>query len=156
MLAWVVGWAIRAALLFGMYLLFSGQASASELVIGGIFAALGAGLALLVRWAGGVRFRFRAPWLHLLRGLVVSIPRDVALVGWRLLRGASRPGRLAAAPFDPGGDTPEAAFRRAAVFLVRSVAPNEFVLTLSPEWARVQTHRLAPTNGSSRDPEWPV
>lgn len=153
MLWWLVTW----VLLFGLYLLLSGQASGEELVAAALSAAAAVGSGLLVRRFGGPRvYRFRAAWLTRAAVPLKSLLLDLLLVG-RVLLGAmvrrAAGGIILRQPFDDRDDTPLAAARGALVVLGASFAPNTVALGIAPR--RLVLHRLQP-RPPSPDREWPV
>jgi hypothetical protein len=150
LLAWVT--------LFALYLLFAGQASRAEVCAAALAALVGIGLQLYVRLRSDRTIRLAAPWLTLAGRTGASLGRDTVLVGGALVRaavGGAVRGRTQSQAFDPGGDAPEAAGRRALVTLAASVAPNGFVWRPASEDGRLLVHRLVPTP-PAEDTRWPV
>ncbi len=149
----------------GLYLVFAGQVSGTEVAAGIPAAGLAAAYAGLRRRGESRPMRLRGPWLRLTLSPIASVAGDVARVGVQLLRAVLVPGSHVAGtvsrqPFRPGGTGPADAGRRALVTLASSLAPNGFVLEAPPsellggEHALLM-HRLAPGRADP-DGEWPV
>lgn len=149
--------------LFALYLLFAGQASGAELCAGALAAIAGALLALYIRRREQRAMRLAAPWTRLVGRVAAALGRDTVAVGAALARAASGRsvrGVMQHQDFEPGGETPEAAGRRALVILAGSVAPNGFVWQAGGAASgggggRLLVHRLVPAP-PSEDKLWPV
>lgn len=141
------------------YALFAGELSLNEFWAGlpvSILACLhSAGLrrcaerTIRPTWRGATREAGRA---------AAAIPGDLIRVGRVLLsalphRPAGEAGRPVAQAFAFGTDNPRDAARRAEVTLGLSLAPNGFVLRLSPD--HLLLHRLAPAP-ARESREWPA
>lgn len=142
---------------FGLYLLFAGQPSGSELGAGAVLATLATGWSVLVRRCGSGSFRGRrAHWRPLLAGLRKLLPATLR-TGLVLARVATRggsPGRPMLQPFARGDrDDPRDRARRATALLVASLAPDSFVLRAAPERSEVLLHAIVPPGGDP-DPRW--
>lgn len=156
MLFVLTNWVVLA----GLYLLFAGQLSGSE-VIAGVPASLAAAVfALLVHRVQPRRFQVRAPWLRVVVRPIAALFPDAARVGTMLLRAMwRRPdgplGVISQQPFRHGGNQPGDAGRRALTTLGLSLAPNGYVLLVPDDRDMLPVHRLAPAVMGS-DPEWPA
>ena len=149
----------------GLYLVFAGQVSGTEVAAGVPAAGLVAAYAGLRHRGGSRPMRLRGPWLRLVLSLTAAVAGDAARVGARLLRAVFVPGSQVAGtisrqPFRSGGPGPADAGRQALVTLASSFAPNGFVLdvapsVLLPDEQALLMHRLAPTRPDP-DREWPV
>lgn len=148
---------LLAGLLLGLYLLLAGQASGTEFVaaVPAVFLAAGMGQAL--RAHADRRMQLQAPWRQVLLRPLASICLDSVRVGVALLHAIVRPdahaGMVSRQAFRAGSDQPREAGRRALVVLGASLAPNGFVLDVSPD--ALSMHRLAPVQPQD-DTEWPV
>ena len=155
---------LRAAILWivflGLYLLFAGPVSSSELIAGVPCAAAVAGFALIYRRAQEQQMDLRAPWLRVVLRSLGNVPRDVLRVGGVLVRSLWQAPAIAIGiashqPFRQGGDRPADAARRAMVVLGTSLAPNGFVLMMPQGSETMVLHRLVLTPATP-DREWPV
>ncbi len=143
---------------FALYLLFAGQASRAELCAGALVAITGAALALYIRTARHRPMRLAAPWMLLARRVATALGRDTLTVGGALARavaGRKLRGITQRQDFEPGGETPQAAGRRALVVWAGSVAPNGFVWQVGDGSGDLLVHRLVPVP-ASEDKSWPV
>ena len=150
---------------FGLYLLFAGQASGTEIAAGLPTAALIAVFAALQHRGQTEPIRLRAPWHRILLMPLAALVKDSVRVGGLLLRATISPAGVVAGtvdrqPFHPGGNRPEDAGRRALVTLASSFAPSGFVLDVPPSVILgnapvLLMHRLAPSQPET-DAEWPV
>lgn len=154
----VAAWAALA----GLYGLFAGQVSGSEVLAGGIAATAASAFAVLQRRVGGARaMRLRAPWPLLLGGVARSLGQDAVRVGQALALAIARAhragemGAVAGQAFRAGSDDPTDAGRRGLVTLAVSLPPNGYVLDVATGNDGLRIHRLAPTP-PKRDPDWPV
>ena len=146
------------AMFFGAYLLFAGQASTSECLTGVVAAGLATALAAVWRTAGPRRFRTLAPWPRLIGAPLASLAPDAVRVGARLIaairrRPAAELGAIQSQPFQPGGDSPEAAARRGLVALAVSLAPNGYMVDIDGD--SLLLHRLRP-EPPQPDSAWPL
>lgn len=151
----VVGLSWCAA--FGLYLLFAGQLSGSELGSAALLATFAVGWSMLVRRCGEGRFRgWRTHGRPVLRGLGHLAPATLRS-GAALLRVAVRggsPGRPMAVPFARGDrDDPADRARQATAVLVASLAPDSFVVRADHRGRDVLLHGIVgPT--ADPDPRW--
>ena len=144
----------------GFYLLLAGSLGRTELITCAIVAVGFAGLATVLHLRQEHRLRLPVPPGRALWRLACAVPLDTARVGLVLLRSLRRrpDGQLtavAAQPFQPGGDDPDAAARRALVILGSSLAPNGFVVALPRDGHALCLHRLA-NAAPRRDARWPI
>lgn len=146
-------------LLLGLYLLFSGELSRTELIAGAATAAAATLFALLLHRAGTRRLALRAPWPRVLGTTLAALAADSVRVGASLLRAILRPpagplGTVSRQPFR-AGEGPVDAGRRGVVELATSLAPNGYVLDLDEAGAVMLMHRLVPVLPRP-DAEWPL
>ncbi len=144
----------------GFYLLLAGSLSRTELITCAVVAIGFAGLATVLHLRQERRLRLSLPPARALWLLACAVPLDTTRVGLVLLRALRRRPddqltTVAAQPFQPGGDHPEDAARRALVILGSSLAPNGFVVGLPRDGQALRLHRLAQA-APSRDTRWPV
>ncbi len=149
----------------GLYLVFAGQVSGTEVAAGVPAAGLVAAYAGLRHRGESRPMRLRGPWLRLVLSPLAAVAGDAARVGVHLLRAVFVPGSRVAGtisrqPFRSGSAEPADAGRRALVTLASSLAPNGFVLdvapsVLLPDEHALLMHRLAPARPDP-DREWPV
>lgn len=145
-------------ILCGMYLLFAGQIDTAEIIAGLPAVALAAVFAAGQSRQARRRYALIAPWPRLLLQAGRALARESWLVGAVLLgtlwrRSAGPRGAITAEVFEPGGDDPVSAGRRALATLERSLAPNGFAVAFRP--GAILLHRLAPAPASP-NPEWPA
>lgn len=149
----------------GLYLLFAGQVSGTEVAAGVPAAGLIAAYAGLRHRGESRPMRLRGPWLRLVLAPLASVAGDAVRVGVQLLRAVFLPGShvvgtVSRQPFRSGSAGPADAGRRALVTLASSLAPNGFVLDVAPSGLlpdehALLMHRLAPARPDP-DGEWPV
>ena len=158
------GTVLRAAALWivflGVYLLFAGPVSASELIAGVPSAALITGFALLYRRTEERQMDLRAPWLRVILRSLGAVPGDAVRVGGALIgllwhRRENHIGISTHQPFRHGDRTPTDAARRAIVVLGTSLAPNGYVLMMPRDSETMVLHRLVLTPPRP-EREWPV
>lgn len=148
-----------AGVLFGLYLLFAGTASATEIGAALATAALVTALATVLHRRQTRRLRLLPPATVLLRPLP-GLVRDSGRVGMVLARAvARRPagqvGEVVRQVFHQGGEDPADAGRRGMVVLAASLAPNGYVLHIPAGEDAMVMHRLAPVPPSP-DRNWPT
>ena len=149
----------------GLYLIFAGQVSGTEIAAGVPAAGLVAAYAGLRHRGESRPMRLRGPWLRLVLSPTAAVAGDAARVGIRLLRAVFVPGSRVAGttsrqPFRSGSAEPADAGWRALVTLASSLAPNGIVLDVVPsallrDEHALLMHRLAPARPDP-DREWPV
>lgn len=146
--AWGAAWVFSAAL----YLLLIDITDLPELIVGAGAAVLAATGAELAREQGIVGEAIRARWLARLYRLLLSVPRDTAVVSLLALRAVVRrppsQGEFRVVAFEPDDDSDaRARGRRALAETVGSVAPNTFVIGIDEERGLLLAHQLRPTPG---------
>jgi hypothetical protein len=139
---WLACW----VLLVGYYFLLVAKPSWAETSAAIVGAALAATAVLVTKRAGELRFQVRAPWLARLGRLPWRVLADSGLVLaalWRQLI-VRRPvrGSFRTIPFDPGGQDPASAGRRALVIMGMSLAPNSYVVGMDRERGLLLVHQL--------------
>lgn len=150
--AWIIG--------FACYLLLAGQVSMTEIIAAIPSATAIAAFSLLLHRGAARRFSLRAPWLRILGRTSAALVGDTLRIGrtllqvlWRRPQGAV--GLATRQPFRPGGRDPRSAARRGLVTLATSVAPNGYVLDITPERDALLLHRLVPVPPQP-DRDWPL
>lgn len=120
----------------------------AELVAGAVAAAVAATAAELVRGAGMIGFRPRLRWF--LRAPRVArrtlIDTGVVLEAlWMHVTGRRRmSGAFRVIDFDPGGDDPTSAARRALMTAAISATPNTYVVGIDRDRHVMLVHQLVP------------
>ena len=150
---------------FGLYLVFAGQASGTEIAAGLPAAGLVAAFAWLQHRGQAPRIGLRGPWHRIVLAASAALAKDSVRVAGVLLRAIVSPkgtvaGTIGRQPFHPGSGRAADAGRRGLVTLAGSFAPNGFVLDIPPsvilgEADILLMHRLAPSPPEP-DPEWPL
>jgi hypothetical protein len=146
------------AALFGLYLLFVGQAVRAEVLAGISVAALAVAGHEHARSVAHRELQVVAPRGRLVVRLGIALVGDTGLVAQGLLRvvcGATSRGSMMIQPYDPGGYTPEAAARRGIGILAASLAPNGYVLEVRKPPEGILMHRFVP-HPPAADRRWPV
>lgn len=136
-----------AALLFALWLLFSGSLAPAELASGFVVAAVVALAAAGVCAEALAGFELRARWLVALVGLPPALLRDVALVlaaVGRAAVGGPPPGGAFRAVADVGPPRVSAT-REALLTAGISLLPNSYVLGFDPDTHAVVLHELIPS-----------
>ena len=153
---------VAALIFFGIYILFAGQVSVTEIEAGAPAAVAAAGFTVLLhRVAEPERaFRLKAPWLRVLGKPLAALFPDAVRVGRALLqalwrRPSSAVGLVVRQPFQEGGGDPASAARRGLVTLGSSLAPNGYVLGIPDEEEALLLHRLAAVPPDP-DQRWPL
>ena len=142
---------------FGLYLLFAGQLSASELGSGAALATLATAWSIVLRRCARGSFRgWRTHRRPVLDGLAKLLPATLR-AGIALSRVAARGGSPAKAvphPFVQGDrHDPGDRARRATALLVACLAPDSFVVRAAPERGEVLLHDIVGRAGDP-DPRW--
>jgi len=133
--------------LFGLWVALVGTKAWLELVAGACAAAIGTASLEVVRSQGVLAFRFHARWLLEAGRPLARIVPDFVVLTLALVR--RRPGgAFRAVPFEPGGDTPLGAGRRAFVTVAGSLAPNTLVVDVDRERNLLLVHELDPAHAS--------
>lgn len=158
----LISWLGWSAFLFPVYLLLAGTLDWQDLVIGALVAAVSA-VATVAAWrVRRLHFRPRLRWLAPLSRVPGQVLIDCGVVfaalGRRLFRGQTVEGVFRTIPFDPGGDDPESAARRALILAAGSLAPNTYVIDVDRERGFLLVHQLVPTREppGKGDREWPL
>lgn len=146
------------ATLAGLYLFLAGTVDAVELTAMAICAGAGTAMAIALEDVAKRNYLLMPPPKAILRPLLALLP-ELLLVGRELVAaivvGPSRQrGEFTRQPFEPGGDDPRAAARRALTVIGVSLAPRTFVVRgeLSDH---LLTHGLPP-KPPSPDRVWPA
>lgn len=133
------------AFFFALYLLFAGQTSEAELIVGAIVSGLAALYQLVLRWKSELSPRLPVTALYPMVPALGALPRDIFRVGGALfaaLFGRPTSGRVrVVAP--PSGADPASIETRGAAIAAASLAPNSFVLAGAIEDGRMVVHRLS-------------
>jgi hypothetical protein len=152
--------ALAALIFLGVYLMFAGQVSATELLAGIPAAVAAAAYAVLLHRVAERPFRLDAPWPRVLGKPLMALFPDVIRVGRTLLRVLwRRPpgmvGTIVRQPFQAGGADPASAARRGLVTLAASLAPNGYGMDILDGADVLVLHRLAPAP-LAPDQRWPL
>ena len=155
MLAAVSAWVV----LLGLYILFAGTVSVTELIAGLVAVTVTAGLLVALRHEPRRSVRARPP-VRIVLHSTVAVFADAWHVGRVLLRAILRrpdgqAGQVVRQPFRQGGDDAREAGRRGIVVLAASLAPNGYVLHIPNKENALVLHRLAPAPATG-DREWPA
>ena len=145
--------------LFGLYLLFAGTVSATEIGAGLVATASVTALAIIVHRRRTRLLRLLPPARLLLRPLL-AVVIDSGRVGMVLARAvlrrpAGQVGQVVRQAFRQGGEDPADAGRRGMVVLAASLAPNGYALHVPAGEDSMVMHRLASVPPSP-DREWPA
>jgi multisubunit Na+/H+ antiporter MnhE subunit len=147
-------------LLLVFYLLLVGKVTWPEGIVGCVVAAIAVTARESACRCGGATHVFAAGWgrryIRLPGQVVSDTVRVFAATGWAGLH-PKGVGRFLEVPFDPGGDDPASAGRRALVVGGLSVTPNVIAVQIEPEKERLLVHQLAdaPPPGKG-DRQWPI
>lgn len=145
-----------------LYLLLAGSLSWQELIAAVILSGVSALAVTMTCRAGHLHFQPRWHWLRHFRHLPAKVLADCLIVAAALARALLKREQIEGAfrtiPFDPGGDDPESAARRALVLAGACVAPNTYVVAVDVERGQLLLHQLVP---SAQPPgagstEWPL
>jgi multisubunit Na+/H+ antiporter MnhE subunit len=129
---------------FGLWLALVGTKAWLELVAGACAATIGLIALAVVTAQGLLGFRFHPRWLVEAGRPLARIVPDFLLLARALLERRRRAGAFRAIPFDPGGDTPLGAGRRAFVTIAGSLAPNTLVVDVDRERNLLLVHEFDP------------
>ena len=149
---------ISLAACFGVYLLFAGTLSLSEVVTGALLGTVGAaGTGLLTRISPR-HFAFSPGHIRVWSRAFRSVPPGTARTGIALaaslLRLHNVSGRADTQPFGPGRtDAPADRARRATAVLATSLAPNTFVLNIPLQRHEALLHGIDGETPQT-NPEW--
>jgi hypothetical protein len=151
-MSWIVAAVPRWLILGGLYLVLSGDMSGAEIAAALIVGGVSTALSLVLGAVAQRRFKLRVSWHRLAAEVAWSLARDAIRVHGALLATlfTRQGGRIirqrTALPIGP--QAPRAG-RRAADTLVKSIAPNEYVLDF--DHGTLCLHRLA--GGAGADEE---
>lgn len=154
---------VRATVLWIVLALFEialiGKLDPQETPAGIAVALLATAATLAVGTVAGARYRVHAGWLPLALLVARNVVRDTVVVSRVVLRalagGAVADGYLHV-PFEPGGDDPASAARRALAIAGMSTSPNEIVLDVDEQRRMMRVHVLAGTGNRRHSTEWPL
>jgi hypothetical protein len=143
------------AVLASAYLLFAGTFSLSEGFAALPAVAAGLAVATLYHRHAQRELTVHPPGRRLATAVFLSLIRDSLTVGGTLLRAlaTSHTGKISVQPFKPGAADARDAGRRAAVILATSLAPNAYVIRVTPE--ALLMHQLVPAPDQP-DETWPL
>jgi len=146
-------WADRALAVAVLWIAFSaieallaGKIDPQETPVGIAIAALAAFVTVGSLASAGARYTVPPAQIAHLPALAWNVVRDTVVVTGALLRalgGKPPDDRLQRSPFDPGGDDPVSAARRALIVAGTSAAPNSVVVDADAEHGVLIVHRLA-------------
>ena len=144
------------AALFGWWVVLTGTNSGLEEIAAACAALIGALLALALRRAGLLRYRFEARWVAKTLQVPWKIVREVGVVFWALalhMAGQRRlSGRYRAFEFPAGGDDATSAGRRALAVEADALSPNTMPVDVDRERKLVLRHELDPRRASDDMP----
>ena len=143
----------------GLYLLFAGQLSTTELIAGGCVAIGFTCLQTVLRLREERRLSLPIPPVRLLLKPIAALMLDAGRVAQVLVRVILRHPRGSVGTISPQpfreGDGAHDRGREAMVILATSLAPNGYTLERRPGDGGLLMHRLAEAR-PNRDPEWPA
>ena len=152
-------WGIAVfCLLAGLYLFLAGTVDTVELTAMLVCAATGTTLAIALEVVAKRNYLPLPPAKAIVRPILALLP-ELLVVGRELLAvavaGATRQrGGFVQQPFEPGGDEPRAAARRAITIIGVSLAPRTFAIR-GERTETLLTHGLPPKPPSA-DTAWPA
>jgi multisubunit Na+/H+ antiporter MnhE subunit len=144
--------AVRAAMLYLIWLLVDDNVSQPELYTGIVVALLALLLATVLKRAGSVHLQVQ-PWMlrYLYRVpllLVTDSVRVCAVLIKALVLRRPVTGRFRAVRYDAGGDRPPDVARRALTEWSASMAPNRYVIGIDRSAGTLLVHELVETHGA--------
>jgi len=144
---WLAWWVALVVL----WQLFVSTFAAPEVLAGLLAAAVSATAAEAVRGQNLVHFHPRARWFVQAYRLPGNVVRDCLVLGrvlWRrVVRREPIEGDFIALAFSPGGDDPQAAGARRALYVAAiSLTPNTFVVGIDRDNDVMLIHQLVPTD----------
>lgn len=150
--------ALAFGVLFALYLGLAGALDPVELALGIVCAGFGAVFALGLSRIAHRTYRLRPPPRAILRPLGAVLP-ETAVVGFDLVRVAregarGQRGSFVRQSFEPGGEDPRSAGRRALAVLGVSLAPRAVVVR--GERSQTLILHTMPSKPASGDPRWPA
>ena len=145
----VLFWFSECAVLFVFWLLYVDKIDVWELMVGLAAAALAATGSEAVRGMNFTRFYPYKQWFLLLW----RVPGMVIEGCWILLKvlvlrnvlGRDIQGELKTVAFDPGGDDPRSAARRALAIALTTIAPNSIVVWIDRREHLILLHQMLST-----------
>ena len=145
-------------LLAGLYLFLAGSIDAVEIIAMVFCAAVGTALATALEVVAKRNYLPRPPPRAIAMPMLALVP-ELLVVGRELVSvvvsGESRMrGAFVQQPFEPGGDDPRAAARRAITIIGVSLAPRTFAIR-GERTNQLLTHGLPP-KPPSPDKAWPA
>ncbi len=144
------------AALFGWWFVLSGTNAGLEELAAACAALLGALLALALRRAGLLRYRFEARWLAKLLRVPWKVVRELGIVFGALalhMAGQRRlSSRYRAFEFPAGGDDPTSAGRRAVAVEGDALSANTLPVDVDRERGVALRHELDPRHASDEMP----
>lgn len=121
---------------WGLWLVYTNNVGYRELIAGCVGAIFSAAAAVLFAVQGKVAFRFRlrdaAQMVHLPWLVVSDTIKVLGAVGRQIFTRAGASSRIAAVPFDAGGQDALSAGRRALGISYTTITPNSVVLGVIP------------------------
>jgi hypothetical protein len=142
--------------LFGWWIVLTGTNAGLEEIAAACAALLGALVALALRRAGLLGYRFEARWVAKTLQVPWKVVREVGIVFWALglhIVGQRRlSGRYRAFEFPAGGDDEHSAGRRALAVEADALSPNTLPLDVDRERKLVLRHELDPRRASDELP----
>jgi hypothetical protein len=139
--------------LFGWWVVVVGTNAGLELLAAACAALLGALLALAIRRAGLLRYRFEARWLAKTLKVPWKVVQEIGLVFWALalhLVGLRRvSSRYRAFDFPAGGNDPRSAGRRALAVEADALSANTLPVDVDCERGVALRHELDPRKASN-------
>lgn len=136
-----------------------GKLDPQETPVGIGVALLATAAAVIAARVARVRYAVRLSWTWLALLVLRNVVRDTFVVYGVLLRrlaGGAVEDAFRDVPFDPGGDDPASAARRALAIAGISTAPNEIVLAADRQRRRLRVHVLAVSPETPHSREWPL
>ena len=136
-----------------------GKLDPQETPVGFAIALLAVAAAVAALRAANLRYGARWRWAGFAALVARNVVRDSFIVFGVLVRrlgGAAIPDGFQDIPFDPGGDEPAAAARRALATAGISTSPNEIVLAIDAERRSMRVHVLAPPGTRRHSERWPL
>lgn len=147
---------------FPLYLMLAGSVDWQEMIAGVVLSAIAALAVTVTRRAASLHFQPRLGWLRHFRHLPGRLLTECFIVAAALARALLRrekvEGVFRTIPFDPGGENPESAARRALVIAGACLTPNSFVVAIDAERGQLLLHQLVPSAQppGAGDREWPL
>ena len=145
----VVWWAVAT----GLWCVFIGTITTSEVLAGVAAGAIAAGGAGHLRVIGWPTFRIRPRWVRWLPGLVAMTMRDTARLARLLIRAVPRRGRVQGRfetdRFGPTGSGADALGYRAVATLALTSTPGSYIVDTDERRGRATVHVLPDDPGGT-------